>query len=187
MALSGDGNTAIIGGMHDNESASSYTGAAWVFTRSSSAWSQQGSKLVGTDAIGLAWQGWSVGMSADGNTAVSGGPYDRCTAGAAWVFTRSGGAWSQQGGKLAGMGAAGFAFQGSSVALSADGSTVAVGGQRDTPLDNANTQSGVGAVWLFNRSVDAWPQTGDKLVGSNALGNAGQGSSVALSPRIGAL
>ena len=43
MALSGDGNTALIGGYADNTSV----GAAWVFTRSGSTWTQQGSKLTG--------------------------------------------------------------------------------------------------------------------------------------------
>ena len=49
------------------------TGAAWVFTRSGGVWSQQGSKLVGTGAVGAAEQGCSVAISADGNTAIVGG------------------------------------------------------------------------------------------------------------------
>src|SRR6185503_6149156 len=46
VALSGDGNTAIIGGPNDNGN----TGAAWVFTRSGSVWTEQ-TKLVGTGVI----------------------------------------------------------------------------------------------------------------------------------------
>jgi hypothetical protein len=63
---------------------------------------QQGAILVGTGAVGSAGQGQSVAVSADGNTALVGGPGDNSNAGAAWVFTRSGGVWSQQGGKLVG-------------------------------------------------------------------------------------
>ena len=124
VALSADGNTAIVGGPDDNSS----TGAAWVYTRSGGVWTQQGSKLVGTGAVGIAAQGLSVALSADGNTAIVGGPCDNSNTGAAWVYTRSGGVWTQQGNKLVGTGAVGQAAQGFSVALSADGNTAIVGG-----------------------------------------------------------
>ncbi len=169
VALSGDGNTAILGGLGDN----SYTGAAWVFTRSGGVWTQQGSKLVGTGASGNAAQGTSVALSADGNTASLGGPADSSGAGAAWVFIRSGGVWAQQSNKLVGTGATGNAAQGTSVALSADGNTGIVGGR----LDNSEA----GAVWVFTRGGGIWSQQGSKLVGTGASGNAMQGWSVALS------
>ena len=69
--------------------------------------SQLPSKLVGTGAVGTAEQGWSVALSADGNTAIVGGIVDNRLTGAAWVFTRSGGVWTQQGSKLVGTGAVG--------------------------------------------------------------------------------
>src|SRR5262245_18127123 len=171
VALSGDGHTAIVGGPFDNAGA----GAVWVFTRSGGVWSQQGVKLVGIDAVGTAEQGWSVALSADGNTAIVGGPGDNTDVGAVWVFTRSGGTWSQQGAKLVGTGAAGNAKQGYSVALSADGNTAIVGGSADN--------SSLGAAWLFTRSGGVWSQQGAKLVGTGATGSANimQGFSVALS------
>src|SRR6202035_5409101 len=58
--------------------------------------SQRGPKLGGTGAIGAAEQGFSVSLSGDGNTAIVGGYLDNGGAGAAWVYTRSGGVWSQQ-------------------------------------------------------------------------------------------
>jgi hypothetical protein len=89
VALSADGNTALLG---DDQ----LLGAARVFTRSAGVWSQQGDKLVGTGAVGAeVRQGYSVALSADGNTALVGGPFDHALAGAAWVYTRSGGVWSQ--------------------------------------------------------------------------------------------
>jgi hypothetical protein len=94
---------------------------------------QQGPKLVGTDATGAAQQGLSVAVSADGNTAIVGGPEDNSNTGAAWVFTRNAGVWTQEGPKLVGTGAAGTAGQGISVALSADGNTAIVGGGATTP------------------------------------------------------
>src|SRR5258708_38770806 len=44
---------------------------------------QPGGKLVGTGAVGAAHQAYSVALSADGNTAVVGGPGDNGNVGAA--------------------------------------------------------------------------------------------------------
>src|SRR5579864_5651670 len=63
---------------------------------------QLGTKLVGTGAVGPAEQGWSVALSADGNTAIVGGIVDNKLTGAAWVLARSGSVWSQEGSKLVG-------------------------------------------------------------------------------------
>ncbi len=104
VAISADGNTALIGGQNDNNDM----GAAWVFTRSGGVWTQQGSKLVGSGAVGgIVFQGCSVALSGDGNTALIGGYYDNSQMGAVWVFTRSGGVWTQQGNKLVGTGSSG--------------------------------------------------------------------------------
>ena len=170
VSLSGDGTTVLVGGPTDNSNA----GAVWVWTRSGGAWTQQGLKLVGSGASGPAYQGSSVSLSADGNTALVGGFGDNSNAGAAWVWTRSGGAWTQQGLKLVGSGAAGAASQGISVSLSADGNTALVGGQTDN-------NPAVGAVWVWTRSGSTWTQQGPKLVGSGAVGPAYQGTSVSLS------
>src|SRR5208282_275924 len=90
-------------------------------------------------------QGASVALAADGTTAIVGGPGDNTSGynlGAAWVFSQSGGTWTQQGSKLAGTGVVqNNAAQGSSVALSADGSTALIGGFTDNNL--------IGAAWVF--------------------------------------
>ena len=75
---------AIVGGAVDSQGL----GAAWIFMRTNGAWSQQGSKLVGTGAIGGARQGQSVAISADASTAIVGGYMDNSSLGAAWVFGR---------------------------------------------------------------------------------------------------
>jgi putative Ig domain-containing protein/FG-GAP repeat protein len=144
VALSSDGSTVIVGGPSDNNGL----GAAWVFTLSGSGWTQQG-KLVGTDASGAAQQGASVALSADGNTAIVGGPGDTNGLGAAWVYTRSGGTWAQQGTKLSGSDVSGAAQQGSSVSLSADGNTAIVGGLGDS--------AGAGAAWVYATTPTAPP------------------------------
>ena len=116
---------------------------------------QQGPKLVGTGAVGPAEQGRSVSLSGYGTTAIVGGPGDGPHggptgdgSGAAWVYTRSGGVWTQQGPKLVGTGAERVgANLGYSVSLTADGNTAIVGG----PNDNSN----IGAAWVFAQPVFA--------------------------------
>jgi hypothetical protein len=80
--------------------------------------SQQGPKLVGTGAVDSFYgveQGSAVALSADGNTAIVGGLSDNSDIGAASVYTRSNGVWSQQGNKLVANDAVGSAEQGHSV------------------------------------------------------------------------
>jgi hypothetical protein len=166
VALSEDGDTALIGGPADNSGA----GAAWVFTRSAGTWSQQGSKLTGGEE-GNSQSGVYVAVSAGGNTALIGGPGDNDDAGAAWVFTRSGGVWSQQGPKLTGTGETTEDGFGVSVALSADGNTALIG----APGDNGGL-FGTGAAWVFTRSDGIWTQQGEKLVGDCTSSCANEGT-----------
>jgi hypothetical protein len=173
VALSADGNTAIVGSWGAE--------GAWVFARSGGVWTQQGKKLVGSGAGGKARQGMSVALSADGNTAIMGGWSDNSKTGAAWVFTRNNGVWTQQGKKLVGADAVGSARQGLSVALSADGNTAIVGGPGDNPWDRSVPfgLGAAGAAWVFTRSGGVWTQHGNKLVSTGAV--ARLGTSVALS------
>jgi hypothetical protein len=175
VALSANGNTAIVGGPFDNASwEGEGMGAAWVYTRSGEVWTQQGGKLIGAGPEGQDFPdfGDSVALSADGSTAISGGPWDGSGVGGGWVFTRSGGQWSQQGIKLVGSGAIVGAAQGYSVAISGDGNTAVIGG----PWDDSKA----GAVWVFTNSDGSWMQKGAKLVGGGAVGSASQGASVAI-------
>jgi hypothetical protein len=164
VGLSGDGNTAIAGGPNDN----SNTGAAWVFTRSNGLWAPQSSKLVGTGAQPGDNQGWSVALSADGSTAIVGGPGANNNNGAAWVYILSNGAWTEQS-TLTG-GEAGSQF-GSAAALSPDGNTAIIG--------SSGANNNAGAAWVFTRNNGAWTQQGSKLV-SGPQGNQ-TGISVAIS------
>ena len=171
-ALSSDGNTALIGGPTDVSAGLLSAGAAWVFTRSGGVWTQQGARLTAGGEIGGGEFGASVALSSDGNTALIGGPNDNNGLGAAWVFTRSGGVWTQQGTKLTGSGESALAKFGASVALSSDGNTALIGG----PADN-----NVGAAWAFTRSGSIWTQQGEKLIDPAEPGGGEFGGSVALS------
>ena len=140
VALSSNGNTALVGGPGDSGKA----GAAWVFTRSEGKWTQQ-QELKGSGESGSGEFGSGVALGAEGNTALIGGPSDNGEAGAAWVFTRSGSTWTQQGSKLTGSGEVGKGEFGFSVALeSKEGNTALIGGRGDNSM--------VGAAWVFTRS-----------------------------------
>jgi hypothetical protein len=181
VALSANGNTALIGGPMTScgEHCERYPGpgAAWIFVRSGSTWTQQGNKLTVPDSRSF---GQSVALSADGNTALIDSPLavsaEGWQTGSAWEFTRSGETWTP-GAKITATGEigppCGFA---NSVALSADGNTALFGGPEDS--------RGTGAVWVFARSGETWTQS-QKLKGAGIVGGSefggGFGRSVAFS------
>jgi hypothetical protein len=167
VALSTDGTTALIGGNYDDNSA----GAAWVYTLTAGDWTQQ-TKLTGTGEIGAGEFGNSVALSADGNTALI-GAYGDNAVGAVWVYTRSGGVWTQQGSKLTGAGATATAGFGAEIALSSDGNTALIGGYGDNSM--------LGAAWVFTRSGGVWTAQGSKLTGPGETGAGKFGYSVSLS------
>jgi FG-GAP repeat len=176
IALSADGTTALVAGPGD----AGLSGAAWVFTRAGTTWTQQGPKLTAPESLGQPEEplcaeeadcgfGRSVALSADGDTALIGAPRANESHGAAWVFTRSGSTWSQFGHGLAG----GNASFGRSVALSADGTTALVGApsQRSTR----------GAAWTFTRSASGFVAFGEPLTTEATVAGDFFGRSVALS------
>jgi hypothetical protein len=73
---------------------SSHTGTGAVLASRGRSWSAlvPWEPQVGTGAVGACIQGHAVALSADGNTAIVGGNQDDNGHGAAWVYTRSGGA-----------------------------------------------------------------------------------------------
>lgn len=77
-----------------------------VFSQGEAQFAQQGNKLVGSGSQGGSgiYQGQSVALSSDGNTAMVGGNMDNDGQGAVWLFTRNASIWSQQGNKLVGAG-----------------------------------------------------------------------------------
>jgi RHS repeat-associated protein len=162
VALSADGNTALIGARWNGTPYYEHHGAAWVFTRSGSSWAQQGGKITPSDGEGTENEfGFSVALSENGNTALIGAPDDTNKYvgyyGAAWVFTRSGSTWTQQGDKFAPYGEQGEGKFGWSVALSADGNTALVGGWADTVKEATS-----GAAWVFKRVGTEWLEEGGK-------------------------
>jgi hypothetical protein len=151
--------------------ATGWTSAAQRHGGARAAFVVEGEKLVPAEVTGEAHIGRSVALSADGNTALVGGPHDDNEAGAAYVFVRTGSTWTEQARLAVGL-SEGSRFFGRSVALSADGSTAVVG----DPGNGAN----VGAAWVFTRSGSTWTRQA-KLAGGGEEGPGQFGRSVSVS------
>jgi hypothetical protein len=137
VALSSDGNTLAIGAFFNDGSAAN-AGHVRVYTWDSgtSAWVQRGSDIDGEATNDLS--GSSVALSSDGNTLAIGAYANGSSAGHVRVYTWDSGtsAWVQRGSDIDGE--ARFDLSGSSVALSSDGNTLAIGAY-------ANDGSAIGA------------------------------------------
>jgi uncharacterized protein (DUF2345 family) len=155
------GSTAVVGAPGKN----SNRGAAYVFVRSGSAWSRRAELTASHAAVGDEF-GYSVALYR--STAVVGARYKDSNKGAAYVFVRSGTAWSRQAKLTASHRAAGDEFGGS---VAVYGSTAVVGAH----AKNSNK----GAAFVFVRSGKTWSQQA-KLTASDAAAFDNFGGSVAL-------
>jgi len=109
--------------------------------------------LVGTGAVGGSQQGFFNALSGDGMTLAVGGPADNASYGAVWTFKNAGdGTWTQMGSKLAPYNASPIAKIGEFVALSYDGTRLAV-----AAIYNSLAQS-TGSVFMYNLVDGAWVQ-----------------------------
>ena len=180
------GGTAGING-NQNDNSMYASGAVYVFTRQGGSWTQlayvKASNPGQSDHFGS-----SVKLSRDGNTmavaahfessgatGINGDQQDNTIpqAGAAYIFTRTGGSWTQQAYlKASNTGWAGegdgvgdgdqFGF---SMALSGDGQTVAVGAMAEDSVaqgfdgdQNDDSARSAGAVYVFSRTGNTWAQ-----------------------------
>ena len=131
VALSSDGNTALIGADFKTINGNTRQGAAYIFTRAGAAWSQQ-TRLTDINGGGYSWFGTSVALSADGRTALVGADGT-----GAIVFTSSGDTWTQQ--TLLTIPDVPLSF-GDDIAISADGRTAL--------LEDGYTFRRCGNTWL---------------------------------------
>ena len=197
-----------IGGDRDDESVYG-AGAVYVYVSDAGAWREQA--YVKASNPGLTDNfGYMIALSGDGDTMAVAAPYEASAAtgidgdqgddsipqaGAVYVFGRNGETWAQQAYiKASNTGEAGTGNElgdgdqfGFGLALSADGSTLAVGAISE---DSAGTGVGAdqsdnsalaaGAVYIYSRTGDTWEQQA-YIKTSNAGGGDLFGYSVALS------
>jgi len=164
------GNIAIVGarGVATNGTDS---GAAYIFTRSGSTWTQQ-AKLLASDGAASDYFGYSVAIS--GDTALVGAYGDDdmgATSGSAYFFTRAGTTWTQQAKITSSDGGANDQF-GASVTL--ENGTAVIGATRDD-----DRRSDAGAIYIFTGSGSSWSQQA-KLTASDGAISGYLGASLAL-------
>jgi hypothetical protein len=160
VSLSGD--TALVGASGQGSSK----GAAYVFTRSGTTWTQQ-AKLLASDGQASDYFGCSVSLI--GDTGFVGASGSNGNKGSTYVFTRGGTTWTQQAKLVATDGASGDNF-GCSVSLS--GNSALIGAIGD--------DSAKGSAYVFNLTGTAWTQQA-KLLASDGTSSEYFGNSVSLS------
>ena len=200
-----NGNTIVVGapfedsnatGINGNQSDNSINGngAAYVFVRSGTTWTQQAylkPSTAGFNNFGtsVAIDGDTIAIGADGEDSASTGingsesGTGAPSSGAVYVFTRSGTTWSQQAYIKSSNSESSDQF-GHSVTLSSD--TLAVGANGEdsaaTGIDGNqgdNSASASGAVYVFTRSGSTWTQQA-YIKASNTASGAGFGQRVSL-------
>ncbi|MCH8552426.1 MAG: FG-GAP repeat protein [Natronospirillum sp.] len=194
VALSDDGHT-LAAAAHQEDG-----GTVYIFNRIGTFWFEQ-THVKASNASGGDEFGWRIALSGDGNTLAVGarnedsdatgvdgdeGNSNAGNSGAAYVFARSDGDWSQQAYIKASNTNSSDLF-GYSVALSRNGDTLAVGARNESSdatgvggdQDNQNMPEN-GAVYVYSRSGTDWSQ--QAYIKSSTATNGGFfGFAVALS------
>ena len=212
VALSGDGSTLVVGAPGETSNSTVIdgnqgdvsapnSGAAYVFRRTGTTWKQEAYVKASNTRAGANF-GWALGLSGSGNTlavtavyessaatGINGDPSNSTSAassGAVYVFTRAGATWTQETYVKASNARLGSTF-GSSLALSSDGSTLAVGSTDETSAakgiggnQNDTSAKTAGAAYVFVRAGATWEQEA-YVKASNTRADARFGYSVALS------
>ena len=150
VSLAGD--TSLVGAPDHGASGLDGAGAVYVSTRTGEDWAQQ-AQLLAVDAA--SWDAFGAAVAISGDTALVGAP-DRANgtddeAGAAYVFTRTDGVWTQQAKLIASDASALDAF-GASVALSGDSAVIGA------PYHTVSGDVEAGAAYVFTRSGATWTQ-----------------------------
>ena len=167
VALSADGDTVAIGA-HLNDGNGSIAGHVRIYAWNGSGWDRRGGDIDG-EAAGDE-SGLSVALSADGDTVAIGGwrnDGNGDDAGHVRIFAWDGSGWDQRGGDIDGEAAGDISAY--SVALSADGDTVAIG----APYNDGNGDD-AGHVRIYAWDGSGWVQRGGDIDGEAAGDQSGR-------------
>jgi hypothetical protein len=150
VAMSGD--TLVTSALYHAVSGKAWAGAAYVFARTGTTWAQQQELTAGDGAAG---DQFGFALAAFGDTLLVGVPLHTTpvapAAGAAYVFTRTGGAWAQQQELMAPDAAINDGF-GYGVGLCGDMAVVGAPGHAGGGPNNS------GAAYVFARRGSTWTQ-----------------------------
>ncbi|MGC6397835.1 MAG: InlB B-repeat-containing protein [Ilumatobacteraceae bacterium] len=173
VALSSDGMTVAIGAP-GNDGNGSFAGHVRIYEWNGSAWVQKGADIDGEAAYDYA--GESVALSSDGTIVAIGADewFEGAESGYVRIYEWNGSAWVQKGADINGEAAGDYSGDSGSVAMSSDGTKVAIGAPRN---DGNGTSAGHVRIYEWNGS--AWTQTGADIDGEAV--NDYSGHSVAMS------
>jgi uncharacterized protein YjbI with pentapeptide repeats len=167
-----DGNT---GNSNDNR------GHVRVYQYTNGSWVQMGTDIDGEGVYDLS--GWSVSLSSDGLTVAIGAYWNDGNTGDisdnrghVRVYKYTNGSWTQMGTDIDGEAA--DDYSGTSVSLSSDGYTVAIGASNNDG-NTGNTNDNRGHVRVYKYSGGTWNQLGGDIDGEAASDRSG--TSVSLS------
>ena len=179
VSLSADGTTVAIGSPFYDKAggitnANTDEGRTRVYKYNGTTWTLLGSEILGTQGSEIS--GYSVSLSADGNTVAIGSKnYDKAggttntntNEGRTRIYKYIGSVWTLMGSDI--LGTQADELSGHSVSLSADGTTVAIGSY-DYDITGAN---GVGRVRIYKIPVYATPtfSTSNPAI-ANIVGNS---------------
>jgi hypothetical protein len=180
-----DSGSTGVNGFQGDDSAT-HAGAAYVYERSGTTWtwkaylkaSNTGEEDLFGLSVAISGDTIVVGAGSEDSDAVGvdgdGGNDDAPDAGAAYVFARSGGTWSQEAYLKASNADADDAF---GRAVSVSGDTIVVGANREASAATSvngdqsdDSAPGAGAAYVFTRSGGTWSQEA-YLKASNAEGS----------------
>ena len=158
VSVSVDGNTAAIGASGESDDGF-LSGSVYLFKRVGTSWIQH-SKLTASD--GASGHRFGSSIALDGNTLLIGAIGDDRINGSAYIFRRSGGAWTER------------------AKLTPSGSAPGDGFGRGVEL-HCNTaligSTGIDSAYIFTRSSGAWTEQARLIAGAPGVNF---GSSVAL-------
>ncbi len=155
VSLSSDGSVVAIGaGKNDGNGTDS--GHVRVYQYISGIWTKIGADIDG-EAAGDE-SGTSVSLNADGSIVAIGAPNNGSYAGHVRVYQNNSGTWTQIGQDIDGEAA--YDMSGTSVSISADGYTLAIGAPR-----NSGNGSNSGQVRVFQYNAGVWTQIGQDIDG----------------------
>ncbi len=133
-----------------------YPGAAYVFTKAGSAWTQV-AELTASDGVASDLFGFAVGIGADGGTILVGAPtHTRSSSsnfGAVYVFTRLGATWTQTDELAPAPGGPSSDWFGFSISVGAGGGTALIGVWEQVA-------GSTGAAYVFSNDGSSWRQAG---------------------------
>jgi len=169
VSLNADGNTVVIGAPFnaDNGSAS---GQVRVYENNANIWEQKGNDINGIAASDKF--GFSVSISADGNTIAVGAPDNNANgfeSGHVRIFQFQGTDWVQVGTDI--IGEALSDHSGYAISLSDDGNRLAIGAPNNGLVENVG--SNYGQVRVYENQSGNWAQIGNDIDGEDPEDNSG--------------